>query len=158
MNNHQIDKIRKFRLFVLKQISALTTEQLNFIPPGYNNNVIWNVGHIVATTQALCYKRAGLPCTISDHYVGPFLPTTKPDRVISEEEIVVIKDLLMTTLDTLELDLTRDIFKNYTPSERIKEVYGIDIVTVDDAIDFLVYHDGFHSGYIISLLRFIKSL
>jgi hypothetical protein len=156
--NPKIDKIRKFRLFVLKQINGLTTEQLNFIPPGYNNNIIWNVGHVVATTQALCYKRARLPCTISDLYVNPFLPTTKPAQFFSQEDITVIKELLITTLDTLEVDLMRNIFSIYTPSERIKEVYGIDILTIDDAIDFLVYHDGFHSGYIISLLRLIKSL
>ncbi len=153
--NLQIEKIRKFRLFVLKQIGGLTSEQLNSIPQGYNNNIIWNLGHVVATTQALCYKRAGLPLTISDQYVNPFLPTTKPSGVISDDEIAVIKELLMTTLDTLEIDLTRNVFDKYTPSERIKEVYSIDILTVDDAIDFLVYHDGFHSGYIMSLLRLI---
>jgi len=153
--NREIEKLRKFRLFILKQIVGLTSEQLNSIPPGYNNNIIWNLGHVVATTQALCYKRAGLPLTISDHYVNPFLPTTKPTGVISEEEIAVIKESLMTTLDTLKIDLTLNRFNNYTPSERIKEVYGIDILTIDDAIDFLVYHDGFHSGYIISLLRLI---
>ncbi|MDF2457359.1 MAG: DinB family protein [Cytophagaceae bacterium] len=153
--NQQVDKLRKFRLFVLKQISGLTSEQLNFIPPGYNNNIIWNMVHLVATTQALCYKRAGLPATISEKYIGPFLPGTKPDHFISEEEIAEVKELLVTTLDTLEIDLARNIFGKYTPSERIKEVYGIDIFTIEDAIAFLLYHDGFHSGYIISLIRLI---
>lgn len=153
--NTKVDQIRKFRWFVLKQINGLTSEQLNFIPAGYNNNIIWNLGHLVATTQALCYKRAGLPITISDQFVDPFLPFTKPNRFINGEEIAVIKELLVSTLDTLEIDLTRNIFDQYTPSERIKEVYGIDILSIDDAIEFLIYHDGFHNGYIISLLRLV---
>ena len=153
--NKQLEKIKNFRLFVLNQISGLTSEQLNFIPQGYNNNIIWNVGHLVAATQAICYKRAGLPVTIDDKYFIPFLPTTKPDHFINNEEIEAIKALFISTMDTLQTDYANKLFDNYTRSERIKEVYAIDVSNIDDAIDFLLFHEGFHSGYITALIHLV---
>jgi hypothetical protein len=120
--NKKLEKIKNFRLFILKQISSLTTGQLNSIPAGYNNNIIWNVGHLVSATQAICYKRAGLPVTIDDKYFTPFLPTTKPGNFITSEENDRIKELFISSIDTLNTDLENNIFGNYTKSERIDEV------------------------------------
>ena len=90
--NKKLEKIKSFRLFVLKEISSLTSEQLNLIPEGYSNNIIWNLGHLVSASQAICYKRAGLAVTIDDNYFTPFLPATKPGNFINSEEIEIIKD------------------------------------------------------------------
>jgi hypothetical protein len=35
---------------------AGTLEQLNKIPEGYNNNLIWNIAHVVVVQQMLVYK------------------------------------------------------------------------------------------------------
>jgi len=153
--NKQLEKIKNFRLFVLKQISSLTNEQLNTIPGGYNNNIIWNLGHLVSATQAICYKRARLPVTIDDKYFTPFLPTTKPGNFVNSEEINIIKELLICTINTLNTDLENKLFSNYTKSERIEEVYGINVSNIDDAVEFLLYHEGFHSGYIAGLIRLV---
>ena len=115
----------------------------------------WNLGHLVSATQAICYKRAGLPVTIDDKYFSPFLPTTKPGNFINSEEIDNIKKLLISTIDTLNTDLESNLFGNYTKSERIEQVYGIDVSNIDDAIEFLLYHEGFHSGYIVGLIRLV---
>jgi hypothetical protein len=42
--NPQIDTLKKVRAVLLEGIKDLTTEQLNKIPQGYNNNIIWNLG------------------------------------------------------------------------------------------------------------------
>jgi hypothetical protein len=153
----KLEKIKKFRFFILDQISNLTAKQLNAIPEGFSNNILWNLGHLVATVQAICYKRAGLPITIDDRYFTPFLPTTKPDDVISTEEIEVIKNLLISTIDTLQTDLDNKVFGNYTKSERIEQVYGVNISTIEDALEFLLYHEGVHSGYIARLKQFVSA-
>lgn len=37
-----------------------TLDQLNKIPEGFNNNLIWNIGHEIVAQQALIYKSSGL--------------------------------------------------------------------------------------------------
>ena len=94
--NNNLENIKKYRQFLLAQISGLTLEHLNKIPAGYNNNIIWNLGHLVAATQAICYKRAGLMITIDDKYFTPFLTNTKPESLITSEEVEIIKELLIS--------------------------------------------------------------
>ena len=36
-------------------------EQLNTIPSGMSNNLIWNLGHVVVSQQKLVYALSGLP-------------------------------------------------------------------------------------------------
>jgi hypothetical protein len=49
------------RQFLLDQIAGLTTEELNQIPRGLNNNIIWNLAHLISGQQGIFYARAGLP-------------------------------------------------------------------------------------------------
>ena len=140
---------------MLNQIDQLTSEQLNKIPAGYTNNIIWNVDHLIAATQSLCYTRAGLPITVDDRYVSPYMPGTKPERYVDEQEIDTIKSLLITSMDQLNADANNHLFAQYSPSAMIPKQYGVEVNTLDDAIDFLLYHDGFHAGYILSLKHLV---
>jgi len=47
----EIERLKKTRIFLLDLIKDLTTEQLNEIPKGFNNNIIWNLGHLIASQQ-----------------------------------------------------------------------------------------------------------
>ncbi len=49
------------------------------------------------------------------------------------------------------MDYDKKIFENYKASEGILMAYGVELLTIEDAIEFLLYHEGYHSGYIISL-------
>lgn len=147
----KIAKMKGFRLFLLKQIDGLDPVQLNHIPTGFNNNIIWNLGNMLSAEQTMCYVRAGLPPTIDNHFLSPYLPGTRPERLIDQSEIDHIKALLISSLDKLESDLAGQIFVNYSPSVMIPKVYGFEVSNIDEAIDYLLYHDGYHSGCILSL-------
>jgi hypothetical protein len=41
---------------VSKFLSGYNLDQLNTIPEGFNNNLIWNIGHIIVSQQLLVYK------------------------------------------------------------------------------------------------------
>lgn len=153
--NKQVEKIKGFRVWLLKQVDSLTTQQLNNIPPGYNNNIIWNLGHLTSVVQTVCYVRAGLPITIDDKYFSPYMSGTKPDRFIDDQEIKDIKELIITSIDMLQTDLDKKIFQSYTPSVMIPKVYGFEVNTIDEAINYLLYHEGYHSGCIISLKHLV---
>jgi len=152
----RIEKIKKFRQFLLSQISDLTDEQLNRIPQGYNNNIIWNLAHLICAQQSICYMRANLPITIDDKYFAPYTTNTKPTGFIDGAEIERIKNLLIDSIDEFQRDFDNSIFEEYSPSPNILKVYGIELTTIGDALEFILYHEGFHSGYIISLKRLVS--
>lgn len=152
----RIEKIKKVRLFLIDQISGLSEEQLNKIPDGFNNNIIWNLTHLIGAQQGICYLRAGQTAIVSEKYIAPFFTNTKPERIIGKQEIQEIKILFIETIDKLQKDYDEKIFNDYAPSPNILRVYGIEIKDIDDALEFLLYHEGYHSGYIISLLRLVS--
>jgi hypothetical protein len=153
--NRKIEKIKNFRLFLLKQIEGMTHQQLNDIPAGYHNNIIWNLAHLICVEQNMCYVRANLPIVVDSKYFSPYMPGTKPERFIDAQETKSIKELFITSIDKLQSDVDKNIFTNYSPSVMIPKVYGFDVRDIDEAFDYLLYHEGFHTGYILSLKHLI---
>ena len=148
----QIEIIRKTRSFLLKNLEGLTTEQYNKIPEGFNNNIIWNLGHMIAAQQGICYMRAGIAPRVGEDFINTFKSGTRPERTFSETEIQEIKELLFTTLDQLEEDYNNKIFNNYnTWSTR----YAVELASIDDAINFLPFHEGLHSGCSTALKKLV---
>ena len=148
----QIEIIRKTRSFLLKNLEDLATEQYNKIPEGFNNNIIWNLGHMIAAQQGVCYLRAGLASRVGEDIINSFKSGTKPERDFSEAKIENIKSLLFSTLDQLEEDYNNNIFGGYIAwSTR----YGVELASIDDAINFLPFHEGLHSGCIGGLKRLV---
>lgn len=52
-NQNKTYTLRHIRTSVLNLIESLTLKQINEIPAGFNNNIIWNLGHLVATDQRI---------------------------------------------------------------------------------------------------------
>jgi hypothetical protein len=145
-----IKTIRKLRETTVNIIADLSLEELNKVPAGFNNNIIWNIGHMVAAQQGICYKRAGLPIIVDESYFERYKPGSKPEKPVTQEEVEEIKSLLFSTLDQLEKDHRDGIFKDYGP---FVTRYGVELASVEDAIEFLPFHDGFHMGYLLALKR-----
>ena len=148
----QINMMRTTRTWLLNIIKDLSTEQLNEIPAGFNNNIIWNVGHLIAAQQGVCYVRAGLKPVVEEKYFLNYKSETKPTGAASEDEINAIKELLFSSLDQLDSDLEKNIFANYTAWATR---YGVEMKNIDDALSFLPFHEGLHVGYVMALKRAI---
>ena len=149
----KIEKLKNARKFLLTLIEDLNTEQLNQTPTGFNNNIIWNLAHLVAVQQAVCYKRSGLQPIVQDKYVTPFLPGTKPNGFIENDEVETIKILLISSLDEFESDYKKGFFTTYTP---FVTRYGVALDNIDDAVNFLPFHEGLHFGTVLALKRLVK--
>ena len=69
--NNKIERIKKIRFFLISVVNELAVDQLNEIPSGFNNNIIWNPGHLTAAFQGVCYIRAGLKPVVNEKYIIP---------------------------------------------------------------------------------------
>lgn len=151
---YSFDITRKGRAQYLKFLNNYTCEQLNVIPEGFNNNIIWNIGHAIATQQALVYGLSGQEFKLPEGFMSRFKKGTKPEAKVSTAEIEEIKSLLTTTIDKTIVDLESGLFsqfKTYTLSTT-----GGTLSTVAEAIEFNNYHEGLHLGSCLAISKFIK--
>lgn len=148
----QIDQIKSTRIFILDLVKDLSIEQLNKIPDGFNNNIIWNIAHLTAAQQNLCYNRSGILPTVADKHLFPFLSGTKPDASINELEIEGIYSTLISSIDQFKMDYANQLFLEFNQWDKR---YGMKLKTIDDAINFIPFHEGMHIGYIMALKKLV---
>jgi hypothetical protein len=109
--NNPFEILKKNRALILKLIDGFTLEQLNKIPEGFGNNIVWNVGHLVVIQQILCYKISGIPMAISDEMAAKYMKGSKPTGDILQEELDEIKEIFISLPNQFEKDYNANIFK-----------------------------------------------
>lgn len=147
------DRYRKVRSYLLETVHDLTTEQFNHIPAGFNNNIIWNIGHVIATQQSVCYVRAEKPLCVPDDLFNAYKPGTKPGKYEECIDIDNLKKLALKTIDKFEKDFLADEFFLYLPWTTR---YGVTLSDIQTATEFLFYHEGIHMGYIMALRKCLR--
>ena len=130
-------------------------DDLNKIPQGFNNNIIWNIGHIVVTQQLLAYKLSGLPMIVSDSMVAKYMKDTKPEGFVEQQEVDEIKQLLFSTVEKTKEDFDNDFFKDF--KEYTVSTTGNTLINIDDSFQFILFHEGMHLGYVMALFRALKN-
>lgn len=149
------DVLKNTRTFFKDFIEKNSLEDLNKIPKGFNNNIIWNIGHIVVTEQLLAYKLSGLPVMVSDGMIEKYRKGTKPEFDATQDEVNEIKVLLFSTIKRTEKDFKNNGFKNFTGYT--VSTTDNTLNTIDEALQFVLFHEGMHLGYVMALLHAIKN-
>lgn len=140
----------------IKLVDELSIEELNHIPPGFNNNIIWNLGHIVVSTPVLCYVRTGVWAdTASIKYVEIYKKGTKPSYTVTPTEVDELKKLAVSTIEQLQEDYDKGVFATITPFST--STFGTTVNHIDELIATTAGHDNVHFGYAIAQRRLIKS-
>ena len=147
---HLLEITRTNRRLLEKILNAHSLEQLNTVPEGFQNNLIWNIAHVIVTQQLLTYKLSGLPMMVSDEMVAKFRKGTKTEGVVSQEEVDQVRSLLFTTLDQTEKDIEAGIFKSF---QEYPTSTGFVLKSIEDAMNFNNFHEGIHFGYVLALKK-----
>lgn len=129
-----------------------TADQLNKIPEGFNNNLIWNIGHIIVAQQSLVYKSSNLPMHITDELFDRYKPGTRPTGTTSQSEMNELRTLLVSLVDKTAADLSSKQFDTF--NERTT-VTGFHLASLEDALVFNNYHEGIHLGYMMNIRKFV---
>jgi hypothetical protein len=129
-----------------------TLEQLNTIPEGFSNNLIWNIGHIIVVQQMLVYNLSGLPMMVSEDMVSKYKRGTKPEHSVTQEEVDEFKKLLWSTLEQTKKDFANNIFKNFT---EFTTMSGYTMKSAQEAMEFNNYHEAIHTGIMMQIRKFI---
>ena len=138
----------KTRVILKNYLETISLEDLNKIPEGYNNNIFWNIAHLVATQQILVYKFSEVPALVSDELINKYRKVSKPEADATQAEVDEIKALLFSTLDQTEEDYKAGKFKTYNS---ITTSMDSTLTNVDEAIAYNNFHEGIHLGSVLAL-------
>lgn len=130
-------------------------EDLNKIPEGFNNNIICNIAHALVSEQLLAYKLSGLDPVLSEEMINNYRKGSKPEGLLSQEDVEEIKGLLTSTLEKAKSDYNNGVFKSF--NTYTVSTTGNTLRNIDEALQFIAIHEGLHYGYILALLRAVKN-
>ena len=148
----QFDILTKTRAIVLYYIKELSLDQLHIIPDGFNNNIAWNIAHLVVTQQLLHYRLSGNDCLVSDELIAAYQKGTSPTVKFSQQAFDEVLELFQGLPSTLEEDFEAGIFKEYSA---YKTSTGFVIDSMEKAIIFNNFHESLHLGVIMSLKKLV---
>lgn len=129
-----------------------TLEKLNKIPDGFNNNLLWNIGHVIVVQQRLVYGLSSMPMNISDELFQKYKPGTKPESDEPQETVELFKELLISPINQTITDFEAGKFLEYNEYTTSK---GFHLASAADAITFNNYHEALHLGGMVSILKFL---
>lgn len=150
MNPFEINKVS--RKNILGIIENLNVEQLNTIPTGFNNNIVWHLGHLIATQQLLIYRLSNTEVLITENIIDEFRKGTKPERFYNEEDIDELKSMFIEVIDRTEQDYNLEILNEY---KEYPTSYGVVLKNTEEAIAFNNIHEGLHMGYIMAMKKMV---
>lgn len=148
----QLDTLRSTRTNARKVLSAFSLDAINEIPKDFNNNLIWNYGHMIVTQQLLCYKLSGVPMHIDKTLIKAYAKGTQPTNPVTQSEYDKLQELDDQLITQLEQDYQQNLFTNYNA---YTTSYGITLDHIDNAITFNNVHEGHHLGNMFSMRKLL---
>lgn len=149
----KVEIIRFARNNMIKLLDGLSIEELNIIPFGFNNNMLWHLGHVIAVQQSICYVRSGNKPLVNDALIHKYKNGTWPEVFIDEKEKASLVTASEVTLDRFDKDIQEGLFDSFEPFALAN---GMQIASIDDAATMLSFHEGLHMGYVQALKRAIS--
>jgi len=148
----QFDINRFSRNILLALVQDLSLQQYNTIPKGFNNNIVWNLGHILISQQMLTHGLADLPFAVDTALVKKFGKGSECHTNYTLEEIEIVKANFLTALEATEIAYNNGDLKNY---KAYTTSQGFSLNSIEDGIAFSNFHEGMHLGIIMDLKKLI---
>lgn len=141
----QFQLLRATRQNVLKVLEETSRESLLKIPTGFNNNILWNIYHLLASQQLLVYGLSQTPFRLDKEFIFKYKSGTIPSGEEDLDLVDLAHNSLLTTVKQLSEDYQQDIFGEF---KTIKTSYGLELQSIEDAIYFNNLHEAMHYGQI----------
>jgi hypothetical protein len=148
----QLSLLEKTRRRALEIAGTATPEQLLVVPKGFHNNILWNLGHLVASMQVLCYVKSGLSPRAPAYLMALFGKGTSPANWNAPIDVTEIKTWLIDTASLLRDDFEQHAFKTY---EAYETSSGAVLSNIGEALTYVLWHEAQHLGVIASIRKLV---
>ncbi|MCP1145051.1 DinB family protein [Lysinibacillus endophyticus] len=133
---------------ILSLLEGVSPEVLDVVPEGFNNNIHWQIGHILTAGELFLFNgQKNLPENYGQHFAGGTKPADWTNDVPSVEDILVklqeqLERINQISDDSFEIELEKPFIGNKT---------------VGELAAFGAFHESLHLGQIQILKRLIES-
>ena len=147
------NQLKVVRTNTINAVKELSESQAGAIPEGFNNNILWNLGHVYLVQEKFAFGFIPEPMHMPEAFTELFGRETKP----SEWKV---QPPTLTELIKLLEDQTGRIEESLI--NRLDEVVGnpftmpsgLTLKTIGEFLIFSMYHEGMHVQTIRMLKRF----
>lgn len=146
-----IDNI--FKKFAAK-LDKLSLEEINKIPEGFNNNIIWNFGHIVVSSYSLTFIRPNVDKDYQIPFWDKYKLGSKPETAATQDEFDQLKSLAFDYSKTVLSAIEESRFTNITPYSTGS--FGVELKTMDDILTTILAHNALHFGTASAMTRIVQ--
>ncbi len=138
---------------VLKYLEGVPDEARQVIPPGFSNNLHWQLGHILAVADRVVNGLSGRQPVLPAAYAAYFAPGTKPAEWEGEPPAW---DELVAELQKLPQRF-REAYDGCLDEELANKENFAKAVTLGDLVALNAGHMQHHAGFINALARVVRA-
>lgn len=140
------------RVYTLGKIKQSNETVWDAKPTGFNNTIRWNVGHIFVTMETLTQKAIPTYEPEQAEWIPLFVPGTRPEGWdVEPPTIEELVSALEKQPERIKAALEGNFQNVLTEPMSIGKFHQMD--TVEAIVQFMIWHEGIHSGIIHALNR-----
>ncbi len=135
----------------LHSLSQVNEEEIHTVPPGFSNNILWNVGHVLLYGELLLLRAADQVGKLPSEYQALFGGGTKPADWNGE---IPSLHILLEQLQEQQMWLAAE-FGNRLEEAVAKplKIRDVECTTYGEVLSFMMFHEGLHAGQIKAMNR-----
>ncbi|MBM7647409.1 hypothetical protein JOC78_000330 [Bacillus ectoiniformans] len=143
MEQHIFKHMDTIRAITLNVLNEVPEEKMAVLPPGFNNHILWNAGHIAFVQEKIVLGLSGDEGQLTPSFEEFFGAGTKPaDWEGTPPSIKEVKEALINLPKRIKETMAGRI------AEPLKAPYtnktGVTFTTVADALFYSFYHEALH--------------
>lgn len=152
MSNIIVKQFEQVRGWTIEVAGSVTEDIVLITPKGFHNNILWQIGHILSSTEYFLFDLSHQTNHLPPEYISLFGSGTNPNQW--EGNIPVVEQLIT------DLRVQSDHFSDISDSQFNQRLpatmHGFQ--TVEDCAAFSVLHEALHIGKIEEMQRMLTHL
>lgn len=151
MSQLLFNNIELTKSYFIKNVDGIQEDLANIQPEGFNNNILWHIGHVLTTTESLVFGFPKKSSHLPANYMELFARGTKPaDWQGDVPSVSVLSSQLKEQVTRLK-EIPADKL-----TVKLKEPF-LGQETVGELVNFALFHENLHLGHIQAMKRVIEA-
>ncbi|MCU9613508.1 DinB family protein [Caldibacillus lycopersici] len=151
LKRHEVlfQQLTDYRQHLLSIVESITEEEADKIPPGFNNNIRWNLGHVYLDQLLWIQHITKEPLAIPDGFQEWFGYGTSPkDWQTPPPSLETLIRLLTEQPSRIKEQFGDRLEEEFAPTES-------GMYTIAQVLVRTIFHEGLHLQAILAIKRFI---